>query len=89
MLKDFEEIADELSVDYLATTKYACNSTGIFFSKLQQGLPTINTFWNGHTDPDDRITKINDKASLSGCSTNLWHDNGDNGDFAAMVAALP
>ena len=87
--KDFEDIADEFSVDYLLTSKYACNSAGIFFSKLQQGLPSLNTFWAAHTDHVDRITKINAKATLSGCSTNLWHDNGDNGDFAAMIATLP
>jgi predicted Zn-dependent protease len=87
--EDFEEIADALSVDYLQNTKYACNSTSLFFSKLQQGLPTISTFWDTHKNPADRITRINDKATLSGCSTNLWHDNGDNGEFAAMITTLP
>jgi len=87
--EDFEVITDALSVDYLETTKYACNSTGLLFTKLYEGLPLINRFWNCHSQLDDRITKINDKAALIGCSTSLWHDNGDNGNYSAMISTLP
>jgi beta-barrel assembly-enhancing protease len=87
--KEHEQIADEFAVDYLRISRYACNSTALFFDKLQLGLATSTTFWDAHLTPADRIGKINDRVSLYACSTNLWHDNGDNGDFATMIATLP
>ena len=89
-----EKDADEHSVDYLSSTvgtvRYACNGAAGFFTKLQsQGGSGGPAFLSTHPDPDNRITKINDRATELSCSTALWHDNGDNGDFAAMLATLP
>ena len=87
--KEHEQIADEFAVDYLRISRYACNSIALFFDKMQLGSATSTAFWDAHLSPDDRIGKINDRVSLYACSTNLWHDNGDNGDFDTMIATLP
>lgn len=86
-----ETDADEHSVDYLQSTKYACNGASGFFAKLiAQGQAGGGpAFLSTHPDPGNRVTKINDRATSLGCSTNLWHDNGDNGAYTAMLATLP
>lgn len=86
-----ETDADEHSVDYLKSTKYACNGAAGFFTKLQaQGQGSQGpAFLSTHPNPDDRITKINTRATEAGCSTSLYHDNGDAGAYAAMIATLP
>jgi predicted Zn-dependent protease len=89
--RGFETDADEHSVDYLKSTRYACNGAAGFFVKLEaqgQGSSTP-AFLSTHPNPDNRITKINDRAAKEGCSTTLWHDNGDNGAYTAMIATLP
>jgi len=86
-----ETDADEHSVDYLQSTKYACNGAGGFFSKLIAQGQTSDTpaFLSTHPDPGNRVTKIDERSAELGCSTDLFHDNGDNGDYAAMLATLP
>lgn len=89
--RSFETDADEHSVDYLKSTRYACNGAAGFFVKLEaqgQGGGTP-AFLSTHPNPDNRIKKINDRAAKEGCSTTLWHDNGDNGAYARMLATLP
>ncbi|WMX15050.1 MULTISPECIES: M48 family metalloprotease [unclassified Aureispira] len=86
-----ETDADEHSVDYLHSTKYACNGAAGFFAKLIAQGQTSGTpaFLSTHPDPGNRVTKINERATELGCSTTLYHDNGDQGAYAAMLATLP
>lgn len=89
-----ETDADDHSVDYLQSTKYACNGAAGFFTKLIAQGQTSGTpaFLSTHPDPGNRVTKINERATELSCSTDLYHDNGDNGDngaYAAMLATLP
>jgi len=86
-----ETDADEHSVDYLQSTKYACNGAAGFFTKLiaQGQTGGGSTFLSTHPDPGDRVTKINDRSTTLGCSISLWHDNGDNGAYSMMKATLP
>jgi len=89
--RSHETDADEHSVDYLQSSRYACNGAAGFFTKLQaQGqTSSVPAFLSTHPDPDNRIQKINDQATTAGCSTSTWHANGDNGSYDAMVASLP
>jgi len=89
-----ETDADEHSVDYLSSTvgsiQYACNGAAGFFVKLEAaGGSSTPAFLSTHPDPDNRITKINDRSTELSCSTALYHDNGDAGAYATMVATLP
>ncbi len=91
--RSHEKDADDHSVDYLQSTRYACNGAAGFFTKLEaQGqTSSVPAFLSTHPDPDNRITKINDRATELGCSTSNWHDNpnGDQGAYQAMLATLP
>lgn len=86
-----ETDADEHSVEYLVNTLYACNGAAGFFTKLIQQGQTSGTpaFLSTHPDPGNRVTKINEKSTELGCSTTLYHDNGDNGAYTTMIATLP
>lgn len=86
-----ETDADDHSVDYLKSTKYACNGAAGFFTKLQAQGQTSSTpaFLSTHPDPDNRITKINQRAVDAGCSTALHHDNGGAAAYTQMVNSLP
>ncbi len=89
-----ETDADDHSVDYLQSTKYACNGAAGFFEKLIAQGQTGNTpaFLSTHPNPDNRVDNINTRADDAGCPkgpANYYHDNGDNGAYAAMLATLP
>lgn len=86
-----EKDADDHSVDYLQSTKYACNGAAGFFTKLIAQGQTSNTpaFLSTHPDPGNRVTKINERATELGGSTTLYHDNGDSGAYGRMLATLP
>lgn len=88
-----EKDADDHSVDYLQSTKYACNGASGFFDKLINQGQTSNTpaFLSTHPDPGNRVVDINDRSTNASCSIDLWHDapSGDQGAYAAMLATLP
>ncbi|MFT5647115.1 MAG: putative Zn-dependent protease [Aureispira sp.] len=90
-----ETDADEHSVDYLQSTKYACDGASGFFAKLIATGQTSGgpAFLSTHPDPGNRVTKITERADELGCSKALHHDDtsasGDNGAYAAMLATLP
>ncbi len=88
-----ETDADEHSVDYLQSSRYACNGAAGFFTKLKaQGQAgSTPAFLSTHPDPDNRIQKINARAAKFGCKTTTWHAaaSGDQGAYAAMIATLP
>lgn len=86
-----EKDADKHSVDYLQSTKYACNGAAGFFEKLIAGGQSSQgpAFLSTHPDPGNRVAKINERATELACETGLFHDNGDNGAYATMVATLP
>ncbi len=89
-----EKDADEHSVDYLESTIYACNGAAGFFEKLIASGQTSGTpaFLSTHPNPDNRVAKINERADELGCPkgpNSYYHDNGDNGAYAAMLATLP
>jgi len=67
----FEEEADERSVEYLASTPYACNGAYSFFQKLLDEGQAGGTpeFLSTHPDPEDRVEDINTKADELGCDT--------------------
>jgi predicted Zn-dependent protease len=69
--RDFEEEADERSVEYLANTPYACNGAYSFFQKLLDEGNTGGTpeFLSTHPDPEGRVEDINTKADELGCDT--------------------
>jgi Zn-dependent protease with chaperone function len=89
-----ETDADEHSVDYLSSTigsiQYACNGAAGFFVKLDAaGSASTPAFLSTHPAPDNRVTKINERSTELGCSTALYHDTGDAGAYATMLATLP
>lgn len=89
-----EADADEHSVEYLEDTRYACNGAAGFFEKLIASGQTSNTpaFLSTHPSPDNRVAEINNRADELGCPKGpalYYHDNGDNGAYAAMLATLP
>jgi len=67
----FEEEADAKSVEYLASTPYACNGAYSFFQKLLDEGQAGGTpeFLSTHPDPEDRVEDINTKADELGCDT--------------------
>ncbi|CAA6809724.1 MAG: Peptidase family M48 [uncultured Aureispira sp.] len=90
-----ETDADDHSVDYLQSTKYACDGASGFFAKLIATGQTSGTpaFMSTHPDPGNRVTKITERADELGCSKALHHDDtsasGDNGAYNDMLATLP
>ena len=89
-----ETDADAHSVDYLESTKYACNGAAGFFEKLiaQGQAGGTPAFLSTHPNPDNRVDKINEAADDAGCPkgpTNYYHDNGDNGAYDTMRNSLP
>ena len=73
-----ESEADEFSVEYLATTRYACNGAASFFQKLIDGGQGGGTpeFLSTHPNPDNRVADINAKATSLSCSTSTYDDPG-------------
>lgn len=89
-----ETDADEHSVEYLVNTRYACNGAAGFFEKLISQGQTSGTpaFLSTHPNPDNRVQKINKEADGLGCPkgpAQYYHDNGDNGEYARILATLP
>lgn len=89
-----ETDADEHSVEYLQTAKYACNGAAGFFEKLVASGQAGGTpaFLSTHPSPDNRVEKINERADEAGCPkgpNDYYHDDGDNGAYSAMLATLP
>lgn len=89
-----EKDADAHSVDYLKTSKYACNGAAGFFEKLiaQGQAGGTPAFLSTHPNPGNRVARINERANKLGCfksPANDYHDNGDNGAYARMIATLP
>jgi beta-barrel assembly-enhancing protease len=85
--RDFEREADANSVEYLAQTRYACNSAAHFFIKLEEqgdsGQPP--EFLSTHPSPENRIEDINEKAEDIGCDTTLSNDSG----YVTLKNSLP
>lgn len=69
--REYEEEADDKSVEYLAPTNYACNGAAGFFEKLIAEDKAGNTpkFLSTHPPAGDRVAKINAKAEELNCST--------------------
>ncbi len=85
--REFEQEADAKSVEYLATTQYACDGAKIFFEKIEasgQGGGTPE-FLSTHPSPDSRIEDIEAKADEENCDTTPTTNTG----YSAMVATLP
>lgn len=84
--REFEEEADSKSVEYLATTQYACDGAKIFFEKLeaagQSGPPE---FLSTHPSPANRVADITAKAQEEGCDTSPTLNSG----YGAFLAKLP
>ncbi|MEQ8548267.1 MAG: M48 family metalloprotease [Cyclobacteriaceae bacterium] len=85
--RDAEAESDELSVEYLAQTQYACNGAASFFQKLldeeqQGGTPE---FLSTHPSPSSRVEDINAKATEEGCDITPASDTG----YDQFKALLP
>lgn len=85
--REFETESDEKSVEYLASTGFACDGAKIFFEKLEASGQGSNgpEFLSTHPNPDNRIENINDKAAEENCDTTP----SGNGGYARFVASLP
>jgi len=75
-----ETEADAFSVEYLATTMYACNGTAGFFEKLlQEGQVSQTPSWlSTHPDSQQRVNAINEKAQSISCQTSPSNQNYQN-----------
>jgi len=87
-----ETDADNQSVIYLSgttTPKYACNSAGAFFDKLEKGgkadCNALTGFFSTHPCPDKRVENINKQATDAGCSTTP----SGSPEYAVFIASLP
>jgi predicted Zn-dependent protease len=69
--REFEAESDARSVEYLASTNYACNGAFSFFQKLIDSGSAGGTpeFLSTHPDPSSRVADINTKATEIGCDT--------------------
>lgn len=82
-----EAQADAYSVDYLASSGYACDGTAGFFEKLvaegdDVGIPA---FLSDHPDSAARVRDIQARARELGCNTALE----DPSDWRQLQASLP
>lgn len=85
--REYETEADLKSVEYLATTSYACDGAKLFFEKLEAMGQTGGTpeFLSTHPSPEHRIQNIEDKATEVGCDTQPTTNDG----YAAFKSTLP
>ncbi len=68
--REFENEADEKSVEYLAKTGFACDGAKIFFERLEdEGQTGPPEFLSTHPSPSNRVENINDKVSEENCNT--------------------
>ncbi|MBU2913920.1 MULTISPECIES: M48 family metalloprotease [Reichenbachiella] len=88
--RDHEEESDARSVEYLASTDYACNGAATFFQKLladgQGSSGGLETFLSTHPSSDSRVEDINAKADEVGCDTSLSDDNTNGMTYAEFQA---
>lgn len=84
--REFETEADARSVDYLASTQYACNAAASFFQKLidQGQAGSTPQFLSTHPSPDNRVEDINAKATELGCDTDALNPTSYE-DFKQML----
>lgn len=70
--RNAESDADQLSVEYLAHTDYACNGAASFFEKMnEEGKGArMPQFMSTHPNPANRVSAINKKAKQMGCDIN-------------------
>ncbi len=68
-----EAQADDLAVQYLATSDYACNGTGGFFQKMLDSGDDVRVpeFLSDHPSSKSRVSNVNRRARELGCSTEL------------------
>lgn len=85
--RDYEEEADAQSVEYLATTEYACDGAKLFFQKLEQSGQGGGTpqFLSTHPSPENRVEDITDKALEVGCDTTSTQNSG----YQQFLSKLP
>lgn len=84
--REFEQEADEHSVEYLSHTQYACNGAALFFVKMtEDGNNAPPEFLSTHPDPGNRIEDINATANELGCDTSL----ATNTDYETIKTSLP
>lgn len=84
--RNAEAEADDLSVEYLADTKYQCNGAAFFFQKLIENNEAgdIAGFLSSHPSPDNRVEDINQKAAELNCSVQP-HDPAGYQQFKNML----
>ena len=86
--RDAEIEADELSVEYLSDTDYACNAAASVFAKLTANQEAFNPeFLSTHSGPNNRIENINNKAASIRCNTTFF--DADGSKINALKALLP
>jgi len=84
--RDYETEADMSSVEYLASTEFACNGAASFFIKIEEsGAGSPPEFLSTHPNPGNRVENINAKAAALGCDTGL--SEGTN--YPQLKATLP
>jgi predicted Zn-dependent protease len=85
--REYESEADARSVEYNATTIYACDGVKNFFQKLEDAGATGGTpeFLSTHPSPETRIADIIAKATELKCATNLLGGTG----YTDFQASLP
>ncbi|MDE0470477.1 MAG: M48 family metalloprotease [Ekhidna sp.] len=80
--------ADNLSVEYLSDTDYACNGAASFFKKLTANQEAFNPeFLSTHPGSNNRIENINKKAASIRCDTTFL--DADGSKINALKALLP
>ncbi len=66
--REHETDADEHSVIYLCPTQYRADGAADFFEKIEaQGGSNVPAFLSTHPNPDNRISKMQAKATSSSC----------------------
>jgi len=84
--RDYEKEADMSSVEYLASTEFACNGAASFFVKIEQsGTGSPPEFLSTHPNPGNRVEDINAKATALGCDTSL----SETVNYPKIKATLP
>ena len=85
--RTYESEADAKSVEYLASTSYACNGAAGFFEQLiaNGNTPNQPEWLSTHPNPDNRVEAINKKATDLGCSKTPVSPS----TYAGFKASLP
>ncbi len=72
--REHETEADEWSVNYLCKTKYNAAGAAGFFRKIQGKGGKTPEFLSTHPNPENRVQKIEQKATKNGCSVQNTND---------------